>query len=32
MGHADMSVTLNTYSYLGFDDVKQELERVEMTK
>lgn len=32
MGHADISVTLNTYTHLGFDDAKQELERLEMAK
>lgn len=29
MGHADISVTLNTYTHLGFEDVSTELKRVE---
>lgn len=28
MGHADISVTLNTYTHVNFEDVKQELNRV----
>ena len=28
MGHADIGVTLNTYTHIGLDDAKQELERV----
>ena len=28
MGHADISVTLNTYTHVKFDDVKDELLRV----
>lgn len=28
MGHSDISVTLNTYTHLGFDDAKEELRRV----
>lgn len=28
MGHADISVTLNTYTHVGFEDAKAELERV----
>ncbi|WP_396335090.1 hypothetical protein [Clostridium sp.] len=28
MGHSDISVTLNTYSYVHFDDAKEELLRV----
>lgn len=32
MGHADISVTLNTYTHLGFDDAKKELARLEMAK
>ena len=28
MGHSDISVTLNTYSHVGFEDVKEELSRV----
>ena len=28
MGHADISVTLNTYSHVGFEDAREELSRV----
>ena len=28
MGHSDISVTLNTYTHLGFEDVQGEMERV----
>lgn len=28
MGHSDISVTLNTYTHLGFDDVQDEMKRV----
>ena len=28
MGHADISVTMNTYTHLGFDDAKDEIERI----
>ena len=28
MGHSDISVTLNTYTHVGFEDAKAELERV----
>ena len=28
MGHADISVTLNTYTHVNFDDAKEELQRV----
>ena len=28
MGHSDISVTMNTYTHLGFDDAKEELRRV----
>lgn len=28
MGHSDISVTLNTYTHLHFDDAKKELRRV----
>lgn len=28
MGHSDISVTLNTYSHMGFEDAKEELSRV----
>lgn len=28
MGHSDISVTLNTYTHVGFDDAQEELKRV----
>lgn len=28
MGHSDISVTLNTYTHIGFEDAKEELKRV----
>ena len=28
MGHSDIGVTLNTYTHIGYDDAKEELERV----
>ena len=28
MGHAEISVTLNTYTHVKFEDVKSELEKV----
>ena len=28
MGHSDISVTLNTYTHVNFDDAKEELSRV----
>lgn len=28
MGHSDISVTLNTYTHLNFDDAKAEFDRV----
>ena len=28
MGHSDISVTLNTYTHVNFDDAKEELHRV----
>lgn len=28
MGHSDISVTLNTYTHLGFEDAKQEVQRI----
>lgn len=28
MGHSDISVTLNTYTHVNFDDAKKELRRV----
>ena len=32
MGHADIGVTLNTYTHLGLDDAKEELARMEKDK
>ena len=29
MGHSDISVTMNVYTYIGFDDAKEELKRME---
>ncbi len=29
MGHSDISVTMNTYIYLGLDDTKYEIPRLE---
>ncbi len=28
MGHSDISVTLNTYTHLGFDDALEEMSRI----
>ena len=28
MGHSNISVTLNTYSHVGFEDAREELKRV----
>lgn len=28
MGHSDIGVTMNTYTHIGYDDAKEELERV----
>ena len=28
LGHSDISVTLNTYTHIGYDDAKEELKRV----
>ena len=28
MGHSDISVTLNTYTHLGFDDALEEMNRI----
>lgn len=28
MGHSDISVTLNTYTHVNFEDAKDELERI----
>ena len=29
MGHSDISVTMNVYTHLGFDDAKDEMIRLE---
>ena len=29
MGHSDISVTMNTYTHLGFEDAKDEMVRLE---
>ena len=29
MGHSDISVTMNVYTHIGFDDVEEELKRME---
>ena len=29
MGHSDISVTMNVYTHLGFDDAKDEMVRLE---
>ena len=29
MGHSDISVTMNTYTHFGFDDVKAEVQRLQ---
>ena len=29
MGHSDIGVTMNTYTYLGLEDAQEELKRVE---
>lgn len=29
MGHSDISVTMNVYTHIGFDDAKEELKRME---
>ncbi len=29
MGHSDISVTMNVYTHLGFDDVRDEMIRLE---
>lgn len=28
MGHSEISVTLNVYTHLGFEDAREELERL----
>lgn len=32
MGHSEISVTLNTYTHIGFEDAKDELERMKIGK
>lgn len=32
MGHADISVTLNTYTHVNFDDAKEEVYRIANSK
>ena len=29
MGHSDISVTMNVYTHIGFDDAEEELNRME---
>ena len=29
MGHSDISVTMNAYTHIGFDDAEEELKRME---
>ena len=29
MGHSDISVTMNVYTHIGFDDAEKELKRME---
>ena len=29
MGHLDISVTMNVYTHIGFDDAEEELKRME---
>ena len=29
MGHSDISVTMNVYTHIGFDDAEEELQRME---
>ena len=29
MGHSDISVTMNVYTHIGFDDAEEELKRIE---
>ena len=30
MGHSDISVTLNTYTHVNFDDAKKELKNIKI--
>ena len=32
MGHSDISVTLNTYTHLGFEDAKEEMQKIQKVK
>ena len=32
IGHSDISVTLNTYTYLKLDDAKEEIDRLTQVK
>ena len=32
MGHADISVTLNTYTHVRFEDAKEELQKLKLVK
>lgn len=32
MGHSDISVTMNVYSHIGFDDAEDEMKRMEEFK
>ena len=32
MGHSEIGVTLNTYTHIGFEDAKDELERMKIGK
>ena len=32
MGHSDISVTMNVYTHIGFDDAEEELKRMEEFK
>lgn len=32
MGHSDIGVTLNTYTHLGFEDAKEEMQKIEKVK
>lgn len=29
MGHSDISVTMNVYTHIGFDDAEEKLKRIE---
>lgn len=32
MGHSDIGVTLNTYTHLGFEDAKEEMQKIQKVK